>query len=171
MAELEEKKPDYFKRIDFEADQQILIGKSGTVYTTESSLSVARYAAFQMYEKELAYGFTVDGIYKQLKVIYELVNKQKFLDAGVKVNDLMRGALKVKERQPAIMKICALYINAPDEDRGDITPEIIDKKIADWAEYDIRDFFAVATRSVRGLTEIFLTVSQAIMEQPEDLGL
>lgn len=161
MAELSN---DPLKRIDFEAGK--ITGKSGKVYMIESSLSVERYVHFQLYEKEMAYGLTVKGLFDNLKALYELNNKMKFADMAVKLNDLMRGVVKIQERQPAILKICALYINEEGEDRSTCKQDMIDAKVKDWAEYDIRDFFAVAMRSVHGLIEIYLNVTQSISGLP-----
>lgn len=161
MAE-QEKGP--LQRIDFEAGE--FLGKSGKKYIIESSLSVERYSHFQIYEKEMAYGLTVKGLFDKLKELYELQNKMKFADASVLVSDMMRGVIKIQERQSGILKICTLYINSEDEERGIINQDMIDAKIKDWAEIDIRDFFAVAMRSVHGLIEIYQNVSQLIMGLP-----
>lgn len=152
------------KRIDF--DSQMLQGKSGKNYLIHSSMSAGRYAEFQLLEKEMAYGFTVKGIFDKLKNVLGLINKQQFANSAIAVNDLMRGASKIMERQPTIMKICMLYINAEDEDAGIITTAMIDAKIKDLEHYDIRDFFVVATTAVRGLAEIYATVTQAITDMP-----
>jgi hypothetical protein len=153
--------PD-LQRIDFE--KGTFEGKSGKTYFVESSLSVARYAEFQIYEKEMAYGLTTKNLFEKLKALFDLQNKMKFAESVVLLNDLMRGVAKLQERQPSIMKICALYMNLEGEDRGIINQDMIDAKIKDWAEIDVRDFFAQAIRSVNGLIEIYATVSQSISD-------
>jgi hypothetical protein len=150
------------KRIDFE--KGTFEGRSGKVYFVESSLSVARYAEFQIYEKEMAYGLTMKGLFDKLKALFDLQNKMKFAESVVLLNDLMRGVAKIQERQPAMVKICCLYMNLADEDRGIINQDMIDRKVEDWAEIDVRDFFTHAIRSVNGLIEIYATVSQAISD-------
>lgn len=151
-----------FKKINFDTGE--VIGKSGKLYTVRTSLSVERYSLFQIYEKELAYGLTLPGLNDKLKKVYELINKQKFADSAVMIYDIMRGVVKLGERQSAIMKICCLYINAEDEDEGKINQDMIDAKIRDWSEYDVTDFFQVAVSSVNGLIEIYQSVSRDISE-------
>jgi hypothetical protein len=171
VAELEVKPealPNGNKRIDFETGQ--LTGRSGKKYQTESSLSVERFTQFQVFEKELAYGLSLKGLAEKLQKLMNLVDKMKFAQAAILISDLQRGVSKLYERQPVIMKIAALYINSEDEDRGVFNQDIIDAKLRDWADYDIRDFFAVATRSVSGLIEIYESVSLNILETlPADL--
>lgn len=153
------------KRIDFE--QGTFVGISGKTYFIESSLSVARYAEFQIYEKEMAYGLTMKGLFEKLKALFEMQNKMKFAESAVMLNDLMRGIAKIQERQPSVLKICTLYMNLENEDRAVINQDMIDAKIKDWADIDVRDFFAHAIRSVNGLIEIYASVSQSISDLAE----
>lgn len=152
------------KRIDFEKGTFTANGKA---YRIEGALSIERYAELQLLEKELAYGFTVKDIFNKLKLLWDYLNKLKFAEAAVLVRDLMAGATRVSERTPTTLKICALFINTEDEDRGTITQEMINKKIEDWkAEgIDMRDFFSVASSSINGFLEIYKSVSRIISAQ------
>lgn len=155
--------PGGLKRINFENPTFIANGKT---YTIEASVSIERYAELQLLEKEMAYGFTVKGIFDKLQQIWNNQNKMKFAENAVIVNDLMRGAAKVQERLPIIIKICALFINTPDEDRTIITQDMIDAKANDWKKegIDMRDFFQVASSSVNGFSEIYRNVSRIISD-------
>lgn len=154
------------KRIDFKAGKFTANGKT---YTIEGALSIERYAEFQILEKELAYGFTAKDIFDKLRKMWDNQNKLKFVENAVLLDNLMRGIVKLEERNPTVLKICALFINTPDEDRATITQDLIDVKIADWkAEgLDMRDFFQVASSSVNGFLEIYKTVSRIISAQEE----
>jgi len=161
MAELK----DELKRIDFTAG---VFEANGTTYRIEGALTIERYAELQILEKELGYGLTFKGMYEKLEKLYQLINKQKFADSAVLVNDMMRGIVKVQEREPTVLKICALFINSDDEDRTAFTSDMVNKKIADWkAEgIDMRDFFTVASSSVSGFLEVYRTVTRIISGQP-----
>lgn len=152
------------KRIDFEKGKFTANGKD---YTIEGALSIERYAELQILEKELAYGFTVKEIFNKLKQLWDFLNKLKFAEAAVLVRDLMAGATRVGERTPTTLKICALFINTENEDRGTITQELINTKIADWkAEgMDMRDFFQVASSSINGFLEVYQAVTRIISAQ------
>jgi hypothetical protein len=161
---MEEAKQNPLKRIDMDAGKFTANGKE---YFIEGSMTIERYAQFQIYEKELAYGFSTKGIYEELKQILKLMDKLMFTDCAVKLNNLTRGVAKIEEREPVVLKICALYCNTQDEDRTIINEDMISKKIQDWkAEgIDIRDFFALAFNSVNGLLEIYRSVTQSISEK------
>lgn len=153
------------KRIDMDAGT---FEASGKKYFIEGSLSIERYAHFQILEKELAYGFTTKGLYDELKKVTKLLDKLRFVDCAVSLVNLTRGVAKLEEREPVILKICALYCNTEDEDRAIITDDMITKKIQDWKTegIDMRDFFALASSSVNGLHEIYQSVIRDISETP-----
>lgn len=150
------------KRIDLNKG---VFEANGHQYHIEGALSIERYAEFQILEKEMGYGMTFKGIYDKLEKIYTQLNKLKFADAAVELNNIMRGVAKLEEREPVVLKICALFINRADEDRTTINQDVITQKIADWkAEgVDMRDFFLVASNSVNGYLEIYKTVTHTIM--------
>lgn len=163
MAELKDQ--GQLKRIDFETG---VFEANGTQYRIEGALTIERYAELQILEKEMGYGVTFKGLYDKLEKLYSLLNKNRFADSAVLVNDLMRGVVKVQEREPTVLKICALFINSEAEDRTIFTQDMINKKIADWkAEgIDMRDFFTVASSSVNGFLDVYRTVTRIISAQP-----
>lgn len=162
MAELKDKGP--LKRIDFEAGT---FEANGTQYTIEGALTIERYAELQILEKEMGYGVTFKGMYERLDKAYQLLNKQRFADSAVLINDLIRGITKVQEREPTVLKICALFINAEGEDRTQLSEDLVNKKISDWkaAGIDMRDFFTVASSSVNGFLDVYRTVTRIISGQ------
>lgn len=149
------------KRIDLNTGK---FTANGVDYQIEGNLSIERYAEFQILEKELAYTTTFKGMYDKMVHLRDLMNKMRFVDAAVELNDLLRGVSKLEEREPTVLKICALFINTPDEDRAIFTLDMITKKIADWkAEgLDMRDFFHVASGSVAGFLDVYRTVTRII---------
>lgn len=169
MTEAKKEGPAPLKRIDLETGRFTANGRD---YFIEGSLSIARYAEFQIYEKELAYGLTVKGLYEKLKAVNKFLDKIRFVDAVVAINDVMRGVMKLEEREPVVLKICALYCNTTDEDRTVINEDMITQKIADWkAEgIDMRDFFLLASNSVNGLLEIYRIVTLNISGPEKENG-
>lgn len=153
------------KRIDMDAGSFTANGKT---YFIEGALTIERYAEFQILEKELAYGLSVKGLYDELKKVIKLLDKLRFVDCGVALTNIVRGIAKVEEREPIVLKICALYLNEKDEDRTVINEDMITQKIADWKKegIDIRDFFTLAFGSVSGFHAIYKNVAQDILESP-----
>lgn len=154
------------KRIDFESGKFVA---NGTEYIIEGALSIERYAELQLFEKELANGMTFQTMFDKLQSLYSKLNKQKFADCAVELNDMIRGYAKLQEREPAILKICTLYINAKEEDRRTWNADMMNAKIADWKTegIDMRDFFAVASSSIGGFSEVYRKVTRIISGQTD----
>lgn len=141
------------KRIDFEKG---IFEANGKKYYIESQMSIERFCEFQIYEKEAGLGMNFKKIYENLQQVYKDLNSTKFADASVRLNDLMHGVGNLELKEPAVLKICALFMNTEDEDRSIITNDMIVKKIEDWKkEYDMRDFFWYALDTVSGFMEVY----------------
>lgn len=149
------------KRLDLEKG---IFEANGKTYHIEGGLSIERYCEFQLLEKEMGYGTTFKAMFENHKKLYGMLNKQRFADCAIEVYNMMKGIAKLEEREPTILKICALFINTPEEDRESISQDLITQKIQDWkAEgLDMRDFFHVASASVNGFLEIYRTVTRII---------
>lgn len=163
MEEL--KATDPLKRIDLNVG---IFEANGTRYTIEGALTIERYAELQILEKELGYGLTFKAMFDKLSQAFALLNKQKPADAAVLLNDMIRGMAKIQEREPIVLKICALFMNTDDEDRSSFSADMYNRKISDWKaeKLDMRDFFTVASNSVNGFIEIYRTVTRIISAQP-----
>jgi hypothetical protein len=159
------KAPDPLTRINFETG---IFEANGTRYTIEGALTIERYAELQVLEKELGYGLTFKAMFDKMSQAFTLLNKQKPADAAVLLNDIMRGMAKVQEREPLVLKICALFMNTADEDRSSFSADMYNKKIADWKvqKIDMRDFFTAASSSIGGFLEVYRTVTRIISGQP-----
>lgn len=161
---MNEEKKGLPKRIDFEAGT---FEANGKIYTIEGALSIERYAEFQILEKEMSYGYTTETLFKKFKELWDNSNKLRFAENAVILHDLMKGVTRLGEREPVVLKICALFINTEDEDRGTITRDRITAKIKDWkvANIDMRDFFTVASNTVNGFSEIYRKAFRIISDQ------
>lgn len=136
---------------------------NGTTYYIESGLSIERFCEYQILEKEAGFGLSFKKIFDNLKDLHKLMNEVKFVEAAVKLDNLMRGVAKLEEREPTLLKMCALFINTEDEDRTTINNDMIVKKIEDWKqEYDVRDFFRLALNTVDGFLEIYANATRII---------
>lgn len=149
------------KRINLETGS---FEANGTRYQIESSLSIERYCEMQILEKELGFGVTFRSIFDKLKSIYLDLNKANFVSASVTVDAMLRGIAKIEEREPVVLKICCLFINAEGENRAIWNNDLVVKKINDWkAEgLDMQDFFIVALNSVNGFIGIYNQITEAI---------
>jgi hypothetical protein len=154
------------KRLDFNTGE---FTANGTIYRIEGALTIERYAELQILEKEMGYATSFKGIYEKMQKAYDLLNKQKFADAAVCINDIMRGVAKAHEREPTILKICTLFINTENEDRTKLDKDVNEKKITDWKRegIDMRDFFLVASNSVNGFLEIYRNATRNISEKAQ----
>lgn len=136
---------------------------NGTTYHIETALSIERFCEYQLLEKEAGFSMTFKSIFENLNQLYDLMNTTKFVEASVLLHNLMGGIVKLEEREPTLLKICALFINATDENRAEINEDMITKKIEDWkVAHDVRDFFTLALNTVDGFLEIYANASQAI---------
>lgn len=150
-------------RIDFETGKLVTAKR---VYTVHHFLSVGRYCEFQIFEKELAYGSTFKTTFDKIKKALAQMNALKFVDACITLTDLVRGMIKVEEREPTVMKICALFVNYEGENLAKYDKDNEADKIADWKEagVDMRDFFTVALNTVPGFLEIYGKLTHNITE-------
>lgn len=136
---------------------------NGVTYYIESALSIERFCEYQILEKEAGFGLNFKKIFNELKELHNLMNNVKFVEAAVKLNNLMRGVAKLEDREPTLLKICALFINEKDENRSIINNDMIVKKIADWkVDYEVNGFFTLALNMVDGFLEIYAKATHII---------
>lgn len=135
---------------------------NGKTYHIRKSMSFKRFREYEKLQIEVGYGSNFIQIYENVKQAYELVNKSAFADTAVKLYNILSGIKNIESRQMPALKICALFINAEDEDENTINDEMIDEKIADWeAEgYDIFPFFQLAVNSIPDFSIAYKVVSQ-----------
>ena len=154
------------KKIDFE--KGVITGVSGEEYFIETGLSIERFTEFEKLQSHVGFGIDFDGVVNKLKDCYEKLNKMKPADAAIIIHNLMNGIIhKVENRSHPVMEMCALFINHKDEDRKVFNTDEIKKKINDWSEYDIQDFFSLAFSLVKNFIPIYEEISLDISEIKE----
>jgi hypothetical protein len=151
------------KRIDLTKSSFMANGKE---YFIEHGFSIERYCEYQILEKELAFGYTFSKLYEELTTIYNLMNKTKFVECAVMLHNITNGISKVSEREPTMLKLCALFINTADEDRTTVNADLIGRKLEDWKleGYDVRDFFTLALNTLDGFINVYKKLTQDISQ-------
>lgn len=138
---------------------------NGKTYYIESNLSIARFCEYQIMEKEAGFGTTFKAIFDELHSLYDLMNNTKFVEASIKLHNLVTGVSRLQDKEPVLLKMCALFINEENEDRTTITNDDIVRKIDDWKkEYEVNGFFTLALNMVNGYFEIYNKISQITSE-------
>lgn len=144
---------------------------NGKTYYIETSLSIERFHQYQIYEKEAGFSITFNSMVDTLKEAYQDLNRMKAADAAVKINNLIAGLANVEEKEHVLLKMCALYMNTEDEDRGEINEDIISRKIKDWgAEYEVEGFFTLALNTVSGFFKHYNEMRQIISDVEAERG-
>jgi hypothetical protein len=140
---------------------------NGKTYIIENAFSIERYAEYQLIEKEVGFGITFKEIFDNLMKLKGMMNSSRFVDASFLLVDMMRGVQKLEYKEPLVLRMCALFINTPDEDRTTINEDMITRKIEDWKKegLDIRDFFTLALNTMDGFIEIYQKLTQTTSEK------
>lgn len=128
---------------------------NGKTYYIETELSIDRFHEYQIYEKEAGFGMSFKSLVEALKDAYLDLNQMKAADASVKLHNVLTGISKTAEKEFVLFKICALFMNTADEDRGIINDDMIARKIEDWKEYEANGFFMQALNTVDGFFQIY----------------
>jgi len=120
---------------------------NGKTYFIEAGdISIARWSKYEELILEMQYGVTQVEMFNKFKEITELANKLQFADIAILAYNVQNGMRGLMQRQPVALKICALFINEENEDRGSISDDIIAQKIDDWniEGYAVGPFFQLA---------------------------
>lgn len=135
----------------------------GKEYFIETQLSISRFHQYQIYEKEAGFGMSFKDMFSNLIKMREELNKVKFVDCAVRLDNLINGMAKLEEKEHTLLKMCALFMNTKDEDRGDINDDMITAKIDNWKnEYEVNGFFTLALNTVNGFFTIYKEMHQSI---------
>jgi hypothetical protein len=142
---------------------------NGKTYHIEGSMSIERYIVYQQLELEAGYSTSFKELFNALSTSYDLLNSGKLADASVHIYNAMKGVASLEEREPYILKYCALFINETNEDRKVINEDMITEKIKDWKEegLDIQSFFALASSIIIGFQTALKSVLQNTLSQSQ----
>lgn len=154
------------KRIDISKGRFVANKKT---YIIETGFSIERYAMYQKLQIETGFGVTFEDMFKNWETVVTLANNLKFSDIVILSYNMGKGMMKLEEKEPLVLKMCALFINEEKEDRRTINDDMISQKIHDWKEegYDVRDFFTLALNTINGYIDSWKKLTQAISENTE----
>lgn len=137
---------------------------NGKSYVIEDKLSIARSIEASKLELEL-FDINTKTLKNLLTGAYNDLNGNnkdktvKFADASIKIHNLVTQLnSNINFKDLAVLRYCALYINAKDEDRRTISKEIIESKINDWQEagYEISGFFLLVLSALPHVKKEFV---------------
>lgn len=158
-----ELKPKEPKKLDINKPSFMANGKE---YFITSNLSITRFCEFQILEKEVGFSMNFDKVFQEVNEITELMNQTKFVECAVRLDNLRRGVAKLKDKEPAVLKLCTLFMNTIDEDPSLWNNDLMTVKIEDWkAEgIDVQSFFSFALNTLNGFTDIYNQMSARVSE-------
>lgn len=134
---------------------------NGTEYFIEDSLSISRWIYMNELVIQLGFGVEYEEMQQNWFKVIDMANKSKFADIVIMAHNMVNGVSKIYAREPMILKFCALFMNTADEDRGEITDELISRKITDFEKegFGIDGFLEFSLLKVKGLAESFQKVT------------
>lgn len=137
---------------------------NGKIYYLENKLSVSRFCDFQILQRELWTGMSIQDFFKGIQDLEKLLNQMRFSDIALWVNQAKNHMSKIKEKEPVMFKICTLFVNTEDEDRNKWDNDLVVKKMNDWkaSGIDSQDFFHIALTLAGGFVEHYNNFIQSI---------
>lgn len=136
---------------------------NGKKYLIEDRISQRRYPRYLEAQIRLGLGVSFQQTFDRLQDLYEAINQQRFADSAVITRDLMQGlADEIDGREPAIIELCAMFINEENEDRRYITDAQIKQKAKDWEleGIEMESFFLLALSFIPGFVSAYKKFSQ-----------
>lgn len=146
---------------------------NGRVYRPYPSVSIDRWEAYSVLQVEAAFGQTFSQMDKGLADAFSLLNQPqpRPVEAGIILHNIRLGIKNINDKRgPALLRLCALFINREGEDIRFIDNELIESKIADWrAEgIELRYFFRFAIRSIPGFIAALRSLSPDTSGMPSE---
>lgn len=149
---------------------------NGKEYRVHKSVSFDRWEAYEILQVEIGLARSYQQLIDGLREAYDLTNqvasgKPVFADLAVLLRDLIIGTTLVGEKQtPAVLKMCALFVNREGEDVRFIDEATIESKVEDWRNEGISMtfFFQFAMHSIPGFFAAYKLISQGTLSKPTE---
>ncbi|GAB4052543.1 hypothetical protein [Spirosoma litoris] len=128
---------------------------NGRIYTVdrEVRLSVDRDWWLEKFSIGALTGRDGMAILREIRRAYDALNAGTIVDAGVILDNVMRGAADLNAKEAPLYYICTLFINREDENRRHYDLELAKQKIADWRAAGINsDFFKASALNYLSIT-------------------
>lgn len=140
---------------------------NGTEYFIESEISIQRSVYAEAAKFILEKGMSVGKQTEDWKKVYDACNNNKLADVAVIAYNNMRGFKDFFEDHSPVLKLCACYINAKDEDRRYMSDDLVNKKVKDWSEegLSMRGFFLLSLALIKKEVEGYESATRDILEK------
>lgn len=150
---------DFSKEKYFECD--------GKKFEVQESLSFVRYKELQKIMIEFGFSATFEDIFKNLTTAVESYNKHDYFNMSIILYKIQEGIKKLEEKDDPALRLCALFINEPDEDVTKYSEAMMKAKIDSWGkEIEVNGFFYLAASLVPGWMPLYqLTIRAGLTEQ------
>jgi len=126
---------------------------NGREYRIVNTMSIERWKHMEDFQELLAWGVSFDELFKQLKKVYELLDKNQQNEPRIIIHNLLHGVKnKLENRYHPALMLCTLFVVYDGEDQTIYDETIMNEKVADWQKegYEINDFFQLAWTLVPG---------------------
>jgi hypothetical protein len=136
---------------------------NGKTYHKASNLSFQRYGWMEALNLEVGYGRTVEQVFKEQRIAFDLLNGQKFAEAAVAIDSSMRGIAAIADgRVHPMMKLTLLFWNYEGENVRTMTEDLMNEKIADMeaSGIDFSFFFGQALSTAPGLLSAYRELTE-----------
>lgn len=149
----------------FELDNgQLKVGD--VVYQMEADISIERFNAYQRWETEASFGLTYKQMMGNWRKVWDMVQDGgRNGEIGVVAYNTMQGITRQDENDVAVLKLCAVFLNAPDEDRTGLDLAVVDRKMNHWREagVPIQFFIQLSAILINGFIADYNAISQGII--------
>jgi len=152
---------DFIKEKNFECD--------GRKFEVTESLSFVRYRELQKIMIEFGFSATFEDIFNNLKKAVDLYNKHDYFNMSITVYKIQEGIKNLEEKDDPALRLCALFINEPDEDPTKYSDAMVQSKIESWGkEIEVNGFFYLAASLVPGWMPAYqLVIQSGLTPNPE----
>ncbi len=149
-------------------DKQFTCG--GRTFFVEDSLSFNRYRELQRLSIEFGFSRTFIDLFKDVQKCYDLMQTSKnYADVSVTLYNILAGVGQIEEKDPAALRLCALFINEKDEDTTVVNEIKMKEKIDCWSkELEVSPFFHLAASLVDGWMPAYRLITRNTLKKESE---
>lgn len=152
------------RTLDFEKEKSFKCG--GKTYNIKDTLSFVRFKELQKLNLEFGYNATFQNIFERVSEAMNKMNEVKFVDAAVTLHNILVGIKNLDEKYDVAFRVCALFIDAEDEDPTVYDEAKMNEKIESWSkELDVMPFFQLAATVVPHWTIAYETLLKSGLDR------
>lgn len=146
--------------------ERTIIGSSGKIYKIEpEKISTKRFREYEILSLMLAFSSDFKTFYTTLTEIVKDIEKMtsigQIFTILYKIKNLIAGIGNYTETsEPKIIRFCALFCNAENEDVTKFENDMITEKYNDWAHIPIKDFFLLVSEVIPSFKESYQVIKK-----------